>query len=130
MLSGRTATRCAAALALAAACRAAPRPAPSQLVVAYPSTLTELHPALSSDEFSYSISSNAFETLIDMDARQRLRPGLAVRWHSVDDLTWRFELRPGAAFHDGRPVDAAAVAASLERARLDPGPGSVTAFEA
>lgn len=128
MLLERRFARCAAALAVLAACRAAP-PAPSQLVVAYPSTLTALHPALASDEFSYSISSNVYEPLVDMDAHEALRPGLAERWHSVDDLTWRFDLRPQATFHDGRTVDAAAVAASLERARLDPALRSVTSFE-
>ena len=129
MLLVRRTARCAAALAVLAACRAASPPELSQLVVAYPSTLTVLHPALASDEFSYSISSNVYEPLVDMDAHESLRPGLAVRWHNVDDLTWRFDLRPGAAFHDGRPVDASAVAASLERARLDPALRSVTSFE-
>jgi peptide/nickel transport system substrate-binding protein len=32
------------------------------------------------------------------------RPGLAARWSRIDSVTWRFELRPGAAWHDGRPV--------------------------
>ena len=34
------------------------------------------------------------------------RPGLAERWERVDSLTWRFELRRGARWHDGRPVTA------------------------
>jgi len=123
----RAARRLAAALFVAllgaagAGCReGATTREPWRVVVAYPSTLSSLHPALSSDEFSYSIISNVYEPLVDMDARQALRPALAVAWHSVDELTWHFELRPGATFHDGRPVDAAAVAASLERARTDP----------
>ena len=32
------------------------------------------------------------------------RPALADRWERVDSLTWRFHLRPGARWHDGRPV--------------------------
>lgn len=31
-------------------------------------------------------------------------PGLASRWERVDSLTWRFVLREGARWHDGRPV--------------------------
>ncbi len=121
----------ALAAALAAGCGDAAHKLPSApVVVAYPSTLTSLHPALSSDEFSYSILSNVFEPLVDVDGRQSLRPGLAVAWHSPDDLTWRFELRQGAKFHDGRPVEAAAVAASLERARVDPALRQTAVFEA
>jgi peptide/nickel transport system substrate-binding protein len=117
----RAAALAVALLTAAAACREPATPQqPWRVVVAYPSTLSSLHPALSSDEFSYSIVSNVYEPLVDMDPHQALRPSLAVAWHSVDELTWQFELRPGATFHDGRAVDAPAVAASLERVRLDP----------
>lgn len=43
-------------------------------------------------------------------------PSLAESWERVDGDTWRFELRAGAEFHNGRAVDAEAVAASLEGA--------------
>ena len=32
------------------------------------------------------------------------QPGLAASWTRVDSLTWRFTLRPGAAWQDGQPV--------------------------
>ena len=32
------------------------------------------------------------------------RPALAASWERVDSLTWRFHLRPGARWQDGRPV--------------------------
>lgn len=41
------------------------------------------------------------------------RPGLASRWDRVDSLSWRFRLRPGARWHDGRPVTAADVVFSF-----------------
>jgi peptide/nickel transport system substrate-binding protein len=117
----RAAAGAALAAGLLAGCGGpAASPRPDQVVVAYPSTLTTFHPTLVSDEFSYSIASNVFEPLVDVGSRQGLRPGLAVAWHNLDELTWRFELRPDAAFHDGRRVDAASVVAALERARLDP----------
>jgi peptide/nickel transport system substrate-binding protein len=42
------------------------------------------------------------------------RPGLADQWSRVDSLTWRFRLRPGARWHDGRAVTADDVRFSFE----------------
>ena len=42
------------------------------------------------------------------------RPALAERWERLDSLTWRFHLRPGARWHDGRPVTAEDVRFSFE----------------
>ncbi|MDF2231725.1 ABC transporter substrate-binding protein [Albimonas sp. CAU 1670] len=44
-------------------------------------------------------------------------PGLAKAWSYPDDLTLVLELREGLTFHDGTPLDAAAVKAHLDRAR-------------
>ncbi len=41
------------------------------------------------------------------------RPGLADRWERVDSVTLRFQLRPDARWHDGRPVTADDVAFSF-----------------
>lgn len=41
------------------------------------------------------------------------RPALASSWERVDSLTWRFHLRPGAAWHDSVPVTATDVAFSF-----------------
>jgi peptide/nickel transport system substrate-binding protein len=47
---------------------------------------------------------------------QQLEPGLAESWKSSGDgLSVTMRLRSGARFHDGTPVDAEAVKASLER---------------
>ena len=42
------------------------------------------------------------------------RPGLADKWERVDSLTWRFRLRPGARWHDGKPVTADDVVFSFD----------------
>lgn len=42
------------------------------------------------------------------------RPALAERWERVDSLTWRFTLRRGARWHDGRPVTADDVVFSFD----------------
>lgn len=44
-------------------------------------------------------------------------PGLATEWERVDSVAWRFRLRPGARWHDGRPVSAADVVFSFEAYR-------------
>ncbi len=47
---------------------------------------------------------------------QSLEPGLAESWKfSADGLSAVMKLRPGVLFHDGTPLDAAAVKASIER---------------
>src|SRR5690606_3927978 len=44
--------------------------------------------------------------------------GLASSWSASEvGLTWTFELKPGATFHDGSPLDAEAVRASILRAK-------------
>jgi peptide/nickel transport system substrate-binding protein len=56
------------------------------------------------------------ETLVAAEPDGRIVPALATRW-AVDEAgtTWRFTIRDDALFHDGTPVTAASVAASLER---------------
>jgi peptide/nickel transport system substrate-binding protein len=58
--------------------------------------------------------SNEGLVLIARDGRAQ--PRLAQSWsESADGLTWIFQLRPNAFFHDGSRVDSAAVKASLTR---------------
>ena len=44
-----------------------------------------------------------------------ITPRLATAWEQIDDLTWRFSLRDGIAFHDGAPFNAEAVIYAIER---------------
>lgn len=55
------------------------------------------------------------ETLVQVEPEGQLVGGVAESWRVSDDkLSWRFKLRAGASFHDGSPVTADAVAASLK----------------
>ena len=55
--------------------------------------------------------------------RDAVVPGLAHDWERLDDgRRWRFWLRPGLRFHDGRPLRPADVVASLRRLRDTAGP--------
>lgn len=57
-----------------------------------------------------------FEGLVGVGRDGHAVPRLAESWSSGQDgLTWTFQLRPKSMFHDGTPVDAEAVKASLER---------------
>ncbi len=62
------------------------------------------------------------ETLVDVDGKGNLQPGLASEWSRSDDgLQWRFTLRPGARFHDGSEVSAEQAAFALQQAWRKPG---------
>lgn len=55
-----------------------------------------------------------FENLVAVDPAGGLHPRLAVEWDSDAGATrWRFRLRAGVKLHDGSPLDAGRVAASL-----------------
>lgn len=62
-----------------------------------------------------SMMQHVFEGLIRRDENQKLVPGLAASWKSVDDLTWEFKLRKNVRFHDGSPFTAEDVAFTLKR---------------
>lgn len=57
-----------------------------------------------------------YETLFAWDQSLSPQPQMVDTWSVSDDqLTWRFTLRDGLAFHDGKPVTTRDVAASLRR---------------
>lgn len=59
------------------------------------------------------VAAQTYETLVRVDCRDRVIPGLARTWSSSDRLHWRFDLRPGTVFTDGTPANARSVAAAL-----------------
>ncbi|WP_214410971.1 ABC transporter substrate-binding protein [Sphaerisporangium fuscum] len=66
---------------------------------------------------------NIYESLTRYDPQaKKAEPRLATSWKSsADGRTWTFTLRSGAKFHTGKPVDAAAVKASVERTKKEGG---------
>lgn len=62
---------------------------------------------------------NVYEGLVEYEpGSTRITGRLATSWDiSADALTYTFHLRTGVEFHDGTPLDAAAVVTSLERRR-------------
>ena len=116
-----TAAALAVAAASLAACTAAPRPARTgPLRVGLFAAPLSLDPHLEAEFLTAAVLANVFEGLTSLDGAMRVQPMLAVSWDTPDPLTWRFRLRHGVRFHDGRPVGARDVAWSLERARRHP----------
>ena len=108
-------TLAGATLSLATGVRSQPAPV---LQIVGPWDIGGLAPASSGHVFTRM---QVAETLVNADDDGRLLPGLAEHWSaSSDRLSWRFVLRPTARFHDGTPVDAAAVVRCLEAARVAP----------
>jgi peptide/nickel transport system substrate-binding protein len=75
------------------------------------------------------VGAHIFDRLVHQDESQRLIPGLATAWKTVDDLTWEFTLRRGVKFHDGSDFDAHDVVATYKRVPWVPNsPSSYTGF--
>jgi len=76
-----------------------------------------------------SLLKHIFERLTQQDENQRVMPGLAVSWRTVDDSTWEFKLRPGVKFTDGSDFTANDVIYSFCRApRVENSPSSFAIY--
>ncbi len=87
------------------------------LLLAMEDDIVNLDPFLHDDSITHSVLGNIFEGLVSFDTEMQLQPSLAIGWENPDDLTWRFRLRPGVYFHNGREMKADDVKYSLDRAR-------------
>lgn len=64
---------------------------------------------------SFILNSGSIETLVRLDPTTgKLAPWLAETWETQDGEHWTFTLRKGVKFHNGKPMTAEAVKASLE----------------
>ena len=70
---------------------------------------------------SVHVITNVFDTLVTYhDETSGIVPALAEKWEtSEDSLAWTFHLRRGVKFHDGTPLNSAAVKTSFERLIFD-----------
>jgi len=84
----------------------------STVVVAAAGEPVSLIPPLIADAVGRDVSDLMFERLADLQPGaspidpSAYLPRLSDHWERMDSLTWRFHLRPGARWHDGRPVTA------------------------
>lgn len=69
------------------------------------------------------VLSNVCESLLRWNADLSVSPGLAEKYANPTPTTWVYSIRSGVTFHDGAPLTAADVVASLSR-HLDESVGS------
>ncbi|MGI4794130.1 MAG: ABC transporter substrate-binding protein [Janthinobacterium lividum] len=91
-----------------------------------------LDPDSFGDTFTLAFLNHVYEALVRYDDQLKIQPALATSWELVQPTVWRFHLRQGVRFHDGAPLTADDVVASLERATADGSPlkGNLPAFKA
>jgi peptide/nickel transport system substrate-binding protein len=91
-----------------------------QIVAALDSDRETLDPHQAVGTIDYMVLMHVFDHLIARNPEtMKLVGGLAESWKAVDDLTWEFRVRRGVKFHNGEPLNAAAVKFSIDRV-LDP----------
>ncbi len=115
-LSGRrVAVACVAGLAMVSLSSCQSRPAGRDtLVMLIESSPNNLDLRQGTDAQSERIGGEIYDALVRKDEHFNLQPWLATSWEQPDPLTWIFHLRDGVRFHDGKPMEAADVAWSID----------------
>ncbi len=67
-----------------------------------------------------NFSNLIYDLLVERRRDGTIGPSLATSWTVVNETTWRFNLRHGVKFQDGRPFTADDVVFSIERAQTPP----------
>ena len=87
-----------------------------RLRVALESPAVTLDPHGHAHNLTAAILAHFYDALVSFDPDLHVQPRLAESWENPSDSVWRLHLRRGVVFHDGRPLGAEDVAASLRRA--------------
>lgn len=94
---------------------------PAEVIPAPEGTLrfVEFSPVTSFDPAASQTAQSAYlyphyDTLTRQTADLTLEPALATGWTQPEPKVWEFTLRDDVVFHDGTPLDAAAVVANME----------------
>ncbi len=87
----------------------------ADLTVGLSTPITSLDPHFHNLTPNNSLGRHVFETLVKTDEAQRMQPGLAESWKSINDLEWEFKLRKGVKFHNGQDFTADDVIATFKR---------------
>ncbi|MBC7121432.1 MAG: ABC transporter substrate-binding protein [Candidatus Methanosuratus sp.] len=68
------------------------------------------------ESFSISFLQHIYEPLVRYNRDLKKEPCLATSWKILEPKVWRFTLRRGVKFHNGNPLNAEDVVASIKRA--------------
>jgi peptide/nickel transport system substrate-binding protein len=82
------------------------------------STTDSLDPATITDVMAYNVNWQIRNCLTEVDDKGNILPELAESWDSLPDAKiWRFNLRKGVEFHNGKTMDAEDVTFSINHHR-------------
>lgn len=90
------------------------RPDAKTVVIDIESSPTNLDIRIGADAQSEHIGALLFDSIVRKDEHYNLQPAIATAWVWRDPLTLVLHIRDGVRFHDGKPLDAADVAWSIE----------------
>jgi glutathione transport system substrate-binding protein len=91
---------------------------PRTVTIGLSADAISLDPFDSNDNLSLGIERQIYDGLVGFTPDMKVKPELATAWEaSKDAKTFTFQLRPGVKFHDGTPLNAAAVKLNFDRAR-------------
>lgn len=91
-----------------------------EITIVIGSEPTTLDPHAADDGGEKAVNDNIFDTLMVRDTEGNIGLGIATEWPTqVDATTWEFKIEPGITFTNGEPLNAQAVAFSIER-MIDP----------
>jgi peptide/nickel transport system substrate-binding protein len=108
-----------AGLFLAACASEAPTRSDRPFVAALSSDPGHLNPAITTNGGVHTAAGLLYDGLLSFDDSLTPRPALAARWEVEDaGSRYRFHLRPGVRWHDGRPFTAADVAYTFNEVLL------------
>lgn len=71
------------------------------------------------ESLQLSVTGNVYEGLVGRNKDLSLAPLLATSWKQTSPTVWRFELRKGVQFHDGKPFTADDVLYSFARTQVE-----------
>src|SRR5262247_3387596 len=86
------------------------------LTIVRPTDPVSLDPQLETTAPGAWVYFNLLESLVTLDEKMQVQPKLATSWDVLSPTKVRFKLRPNVKFHDGTPMNAAAVKFSFDRA--------------
>ncbi len=89
------------------------------LRVANQGDVMSMDPHSLNESLQLTFTGNIYEPLVARDSKLALTPGLATKWAQISPTVWRFDLRKGVSFHDGRPFTADDVVFTFQRAAGD-----------
>ena len=88
----------------------------NELRFAFQGDIHSMDPYTLNETFSLGTLGNVFEGLVQRAPDLSIQPALAESWEILEPTRWRFKLRQGVKFHDGRAFSADDVLFSYERA--------------